>query len=213
MATLNEVYQKFGEVSKAAQLLETELGTLLLFLQGAEHDLFTGDKRELATEIYNKLNKSTLGQILKQLGNADRGEVSKAAQFLETTADSVLLGLRGSEEALGAGAKRVFAAEMRNKTNKSTPGQAPKQLGESGFPGSLDVLLANALAERNRLFHSFYREHNFRRNSNDGRAKMIEDLQRMHETILEAYKAVLDLSGFDLDELSEMPSPTKHVEI
>ena len=30
MPTLDDVYRKFGEASEAAQLLETELGTLLL---------------------------------------------------------------------------------------------------------------------------------------------------------------------------------------
>jgi hypothetical protein len=33
MPTLNEVYRKFGEVAEAAQLLETELGNMLI----AEH--------------------------------------------------------------------------------------------------------------------------------------------------------------------------------
>ena len=31
MPSLDDVYRKFGEVSEAAQLVETELGTLLLF--------------------------------------------------------------------------------------------------------------------------------------------------------------------------------------
>ena len=70
MPTLDDVYRKFGEVAEAAQLLETELGTVLLCNQGVEHELFTGDKGELATEIYNKINKSTLGQLLKQLAKS-----------------------------------------------------------------------------------------------------------------------------------------------
>lgn len=153
MPTLENVYSKFGEVAEAAQLLETELGTILLSACGTEHDLFAGDKGELATEIYNKINKSTLGQILKQL------------------ADS------------------------------------------AGFSSDVEMLLAKALAERNRLFHSFYRKHNFRRNSDEGCATMIADLERMHETILSAYKGVLMLEGIDLDMLLRMPLPTEHVKI
>jgi hypothetical protein len=153
MPTLDEVYRKFGEVAEAAQLLETEFGTMLLCAQGVEHDLFAGDKSELATEICNKINKSTLGQILRQLAKS------------------------------------------------------------AGFSGDFDLLLANALAERNRLFHSFYRKHNFRRNLDEGRAKMLSDLERMHETILDAYKAVLALEGIDLDKLMDMPLPTQHVKI
>jgi hypothetical protein len=50
MPTLDEIYRKFGEVAEAAQLLETELGTMQLWAKGTEHDLFAGDKGELATE-------------------------------------------------------------------------------------------------------------------------------------------------------------------
>jgi hypothetical protein len=112
MPTLDEVYRKFGEVAEAAQLLETELGTIKLCAEGVEHDLFAGDKGDLATQIYNKINKSTLGQLAKA----------------------------------------------------------------ASVSGDLERRLANALAERNQLFHSFYRKHNFRRNSDEGRAKMLEDL-------------------------------------
>jgi hypothetical protein len=153
MATLDEVYRKFGEVAEAAQLLETELGTMQLCVEGMEHGLFAGDNGELATEIYTKINKSTLGQLLKQLAKS------------------------------------------------------------AGFTGDLELILANAIAERNQLFHSFYRKHNFRRNSDEGCAKMLEDLERKHETILEAYKAVMRLSGIDLDKLTNVPMPTTHVRI
>ena len=153
MPTLDEVYRKFGEVAEAAQLLETELGTIRLCGEGRERDLFAGDKGELATEIYNKINKSTLGQLLKQLA-------------------------------------------------KST-----------GISVDLELLLANALAERNQLFHLFYRKHNFRRNSDEGCAKMLEDLERKHQTILHAYKAVMRLSGVDLDELTNVPMPTTRAKI
>jgi hypothetical protein len=122
-------------------------------MRGMAHDLFAGDKVELATEIHNKINKSTLGQLLKQLARA------------------------------------------------------------ASFSGDLELLLADALAERNQLFHSFYRKHNFKRNSDEGRAKMLEDLERKHETILEAYVAVMRLSGIDLDKLTNVPMPTTHVKI
>lgn len=153
MPALDEVYRKFGEVAEAAQLLETELGNMRLLAEGWERDLFAGGKGELATEVYKKINRSTLGQLLKRL-----------TKFADVS-------------------------------------------------GDLELLLANALAERNRLFHSFYRKHNFRRNSDDGCAKMLEDLRRKHETILVAYKAVMRLSGVDLDSLVNVPTPTTHVQI
>ena len=67
MPALDEVYRKFGEVAEAAQLLEVELGTIQLCAEGMEHDLFAGDKGELATEIYNKIDVRTLGRLLNQL--------------------------------------------------------------------------------------------------------------------------------------------------
>ena len=70
-----------------------------------------------------------------------------------------------------------------------------------------------AKAERNRLIHSFYREHNFRRNSADGRALMLRDLEAMHEKIIDAYKAVMKLSGIDLDKIQMQGLPTGHVPI
>ena len=153
MPTLDDVYRKFGEVAEAAQLLETELGTMQLCANGEERNLFAGDKGELATEICNKINRSTLGQLLKRLAKS------------------------------------------------------------AGIPGDLELLLANALAERNQLFHSFYRKHNFKRNSDEGRAKMLEDLERKHETIIEAYKAVMRLSGVDLETQTDVSMPTTHVKI
>ena len=153
MPTLEQVFCKFGEVSEAAQLLETDLGTTMLWVKGVEHELYTGDKGELATEIYKEINKSTLGQLLRQ--------VAKPA----------------------------------------------------GFPEDLELLLAKALADRNYLFHSYYRKHNFRKNSDEGCAIMLADLETRHQTILEAWIMVLRLQGFDLDKLMDMPLPTQHVPI
>ena len=70
-------------------------------------------------------------------------------------------------------------------------------------------------SSRNRLSHSFYREHNFRRNSGDGRALMMQDLETIHAVILEAYKQLMLLQGTDLDALANGPLilPMAHVRI
>jgi hypothetical protein len=154
--TLDDVYRKFGQVAEAAQLLETQLGTMLLLSRGAEHGLFTEPNPELASELYSTINRRTLGQLIKGVN---------------------------STQSLDA----------------------------------LESVLSNGLRDRNRLFHSFYREHNFRRNSGDGRAVMLNDLETMHDTLIGAYKAVMLLSGVDLDALVESDSehnqPTRHVQI
>jgi hypothetical protein len=135
MSSLDDVYRKFGETSEAAQLLETELGTILLEIHAVESDLFSGERREEAAEILKRINKSTLGQVLKTIG--------EKTSDLEHAAD----------------------------------------------------LFSEALAERNRLSHSFFRQHNFRRNSPDGCAMMLADLESIHRTLLAAYKVALAVAG------------------
>ena len=78
---------------------------------------------------------------------------------------------------------------------------------------ALENLLNVAKAERNRLIHSFYREHNFRRNSAGGWALMLQDLEKMHDKIIDAYKAILKLSGVDLDNIQMQGLPTGHIPI
>ena len=153
MPSLDDVYRKFGEVSEAAQFLETELGNILLTIEAADSGLFFAERQEEAREILRRINKGTLGQILKKIDQKNRS--------FEHAAD----------------------------------------------------LFAGALAERNRLSHSFFRKHNFRRNSSEGRGIMLEDLESIHEKLLKAYKVALAISGIDLDSLHLPGLPTKHLDL
>jgi hypothetical protein len=67
MATREEVYAKFGLTAEAAQLFETELGTILLAREGEERGWHLKANPEEAAEFYEKLNRKTLGQILTSL--------------------------------------------------------------------------------------------------------------------------------------------------
>ena len=154
LPTLDEVYRKFGETSEAAQLLETELGTLLLWEQSVQEDLI-GEGGKRATEIMKGINRQTLGALVKSAKD--------------------------------------------------------KNLGVD----EMEALLDRALRERNRLSHSFYRQHNFRRNSGEGRAAMMKDLEDIHTTIFGGFKALMLLGGTDLEALAATPFalPTGHVPI
>jgi len=66
LPTLDDVYLKFGEASEAAQLLETELGTLLLCERALEEDLLGGDGLR-ATEIMRSINRQTLGGLIRDV--------------------------------------------------------------------------------------------------------------------------------------------------
>jgi len=76
---------------------------------------------------------------------------------------------------------------------------------------ALTALLIKARDERNRLSHSYYREHNFRRNSEEGRFLMLEDLETIHAVVIDAYKAVMALGGVDLDAMAETQFLTCHL--
>ena len=141
MPTLDDVYRKFGETAEAAQLLETQLGNLLLQHDCIDADLLENPDPIQATAIYDRINRKTLGQLIHSLGSV---------------VDSV---------------------------------------------ANVEQILSDALVARNRLTHSFYLRHNLRRNANDGREIMLRDLDTLHDSLLEAYKVVLLLSGVDLDQI------------
>jgi hypothetical protein len=151
--TLDDVFRKYGETAEAAQLLETELGTLLLNEQCMEEGLFGADGIR-ATEIVRSINRDTLGGLIRK---------ARSGQSIE----------------------------------------------------EIEALLEAALKARNRLIHSFYRKHNMRKFSDDGRMIMMQDLDNIHATILGAYKALMLLGGTDLDELAkqEFTPPTGHLPI
>jgi hypothetical protein len=156
--TLDDVYRKFGEVSEAAQLVETDFGTMLLFFGVVDEGLITPTLEvdgKRAAELLGRINRQTLGQLLKN-----------------TKAHTKAL-------------------------------------------DQLEPLLSKALEERNRLSHHFYRQHNFRRNSEEGRSLMLDDLESIHNTLIEALKALSLLSGIDLDALvaAGLGAPIGHVPI
>jgi hypothetical protein len=150
---LDDVYRKFGEASEAAQLLETELGTMLFAAGAIEADLFSSPGSARAAEILDFVNRQTLGQLLRSL-------------------------------------------------NRSTD--------ELTY---LEPLLIGALKERNRLAHSFYRQHNFRRNSESGCQIMLDDLETIHKVVLDAYRGVLLLTGIDIYASHSIQPPQKHLPI
>ncbi len=153
MPTLDDVYWKFGYAAEAAQLLETELGTMLIIHGVIEENLVNQPDLNRAAQLFRQMDKHTFGQLIIKL----------------------------------------------KAKNQSI--------------ANLEDVLAKALDERNRLFHSFYRQHNFRRNSDEGRQRMLDDLESIHKMLLDAYKAVMLLSGVDLDKLSATELLTKHLPI
>ena len=148
------------------------------------------------------------------------GEVAEAAQLFETALGSLLFWEECSKRQSIFNPDPVLSRQIYDSVNKKTSGQLfskLKDFDERFDNQSLKIDFAMALDERNRLFHSFYREHNFRRNSPQGCQIMLDDLEKMHDIILDAYKKLLLLDGIDLEKLAEnsesVSLPTGHVKI
>ena len=133
------------------------------------------------------------------------GFVAEAAQLLETEFSTLLLKEDAMAQDLFDNPNPKRSRDILDKINKKTLGRLiSESKSKIDSLDSLSESLSVALNERNRLCHSFYLEHNLRLRSKDdsGRKIMMEDLERMHVAILDAYKSVLLLSGIDLEKMA-----------
>ena len=67
MEDRHELYAKFGIAAEAAQLFETDLGTLLLCLKALDNGWHLVPDGEAALEALNQIDGSTLGRMLHNL--------------------------------------------------------------------------------------------------------------------------------------------------
>ncbi len=143
------------------------------------------------------------------------GFAAEAAQLLETQLGNMFLFHHIIDDDLIGSDNPERARVVWDSVYRQTLGQLLKSLNNhTQSLDRLNDLLLTALKERNRLFHSFYPSHNFRRNSEEGRLIMLQDLEGIHAALLDAYKAVLLLDGIDLDAMTELgDSPTRHLPI
>jgi hypothetical protein len=140
------------------------------------------------------------------------GFASEAAQLLEFELGTMLFRSGAIEAGLFENPDSNKAGDLLKLVNRKTLGQLIQSV--SAADESLEELqetLELALNERNRLAHSFFREHNHRRNSTEGCVIMLKDLESVHDAILEAYKAVMRIQGIDLDTMSLDGMPTEHL--
>lgn len=67
MANRDELYAKFGVTAEAAQLFETELGTLILCVRGLEEGWHVVPDSDAAMRLLLDIDRKTLGQLLAKL--------------------------------------------------------------------------------------------------------------------------------------------------
>lgn len=82
MASRDQVYHKFGITAEAAQLLETSLGTLLLGIQGLQQGWVAVPRPGEAAAALDRIEKRTLGALLKELEKLVTFEGDLPAFFL-----------------------------------------------------------------------------------------------------------------------------------
>jgi len=142
------------------------------------------------------------------------GEAAEAAQILETSVGNELIFSRAIAADLLDQTNATAAQTIFSSVNRATLGQLLKEARNDNSLDEIVHLLDAALKERNRLFHSFYRQHNFRRNSDEGRALMLQDLELVHNTIVKALNSWLKLvNGVDVETEPEISPPTRHLPI
>lgn len=151
MPSLDALYARFGLTAEAGQLLETELGTLLIADAIKLHGLDKVRNKVLAKKILEEIDRKTLGQLIQTL-----------------------------------------------RKQRTVPPE---------FESELEI----ALSERNRLNHSFYMEHNLRKQSEDGRQIMIADLEVIHERIQKAYQTARSLTNIKISADALAKAQTGHL--
>ena len=67
MIDRHELYAKYGIAAEAAQLFETELGTLLLCVRGLENGWHIVPDGAEARKVLDAIDRSTLGKVLNTL--------------------------------------------------------------------------------------------------------------------------------------------------
>ena len=149
----------------------------------------------------------TLSEVYSKFGDA-----AEAAQLLETELDNILLSAAIDKHGFEKTKNKELAKKILGEIDRKTLGQLIQELKKSGGPGEkLQDLLALALSERNRLNHSFYRQHNLRRDTEEGRVIMLADLEAIHERLLAAYAAVLPLGGIEITEDAILKAQSGHL--
>jgi hypothetical protein len=67
LASREEVYCKFGIAAEAAQLFETDLGTLLLAVKGLDNGWHVHPNPKSARKVADQIDACTLGALLARL--------------------------------------------------------------------------------------------------------------------------------------------------
>ncbi len=128
------------------------------------------------------------------------GITAEAAQLFETGLGTLLLCARGLECGWHAVPDGESTSDVLREIDRSTLGGLLSKLRRYvQFDDNLSTRFASALSARNRLNHGFYERHNFEIQTDDGRDKMIADLQALHDELFAAWQIAIAMTSIAVD--------------
>lgn len=117
------------------------------------------------------------------------GLTAEVAQLFETELGTLLLAREGEERGWHLKANPDQAAEFYEKLNRKTLGQILANLRDClDLDERVGKSFKIALKARNHLNHGFFERHNFAIFDDAGRSAMIDELEKMHSELVEAYE-------------------------
>ena len=133
------------------------------------------------------------------------GITAEAAQLFETALGTLLLGAEGLKKGWYEIPDPATGTETLARIENSTLGRLLKSTqGVVDFDDELIALFQDALTTRNRLMHGFYLRHDFSIQTDEGRDKMISDLEEMHTKLFNAWQLADGMSGVLLNYIMKL---------
>jgi hypothetical protein len=119
------------------------------------------------------------------------GQTAEAAQLLESTIVTCLLGIGGLENNWHNKPDPLAARQALETLEEKTLGPLIREIQKYvDFECDFPDLLRTALKTRNRLVHGWFESHNLKIQTNDGRAAMLDDLEAMHSELFQAWQVM-----------------------
>lgn len=130
------------------------------------------------------------------------GVTAEAGQLFETELGTLLLSAQGMMGGWHIIPDPEAGQKLVTEINTHTLGRLLGRIKAIvTFDDDLNESLMSALRARNRLNHGFYERHNFRIETDDGRALMMDDLEQLHTELFTAWQTVSAMTATTLDLL------------
>ena len=130
------------------------------------------------------------------------GVTAEAAQLFEADLGSIMLSVNGLKHDWHIAPDRSDAQKLYEKMGKLTLGNLLRQTCQDvSFDDNTFCIFDAALDARNKLFHGFFERHNFKIQTDEGRAIMMADLEQLHDKLINAWRIASAISAHLLVKL------------